>query len=527
MFDPQELYKRFEQAKTNRDNWDNLYEEALNYFRPQRNTYYEPTKGEKRTRSDIIFDSTAQNALADFTSNAQADMFPQSKRWFRLKTGVFLQNHPQREELDKNLETITELVASIIRASNLDTQITPFLEDWSIGTASMLIHKGTLNDPVRFEAIPLDQVYLELGKCGSIDGRFRRWKIQNRLIKPTWEDAKLTSQLESAVKESPYDERYIIEYTIPDRVKVKSLVQNKKDKTKLVDEFVDGFRYFIQDESSKEIIVTRTGKSHPWINVRYTVSAGEVYGRGNALVALADVKSLNKAKELDLKNAALAVSGIYLVTEDNLINLENIQFKPGTMIPVTSNNNSSGSGAAIQPLPIGTDFRITQIVVDNLIKSIKSIMMVEPMGEVDGAVKTATEIANRLQLMAKKMGSPFGRMQREGAEQIIKRILHILEEFGIVNLTPYKVDGTNIDIQYDSPLAVTQDQDDLRNLTRYAELVSGFFGEQGLLTMLNPEAFGKELARLLGIKSDILPTQEQMEAIKQTMQQSQQEEVQQ
>jgi len=54
-------------------------------------------------------------------------------------------------------------------------------------------------------------------------------------------------------------------------------------------------------------------------------------------------------------------------------------------------------------------------------------------------------------------------------------------------------------------------------MTRYAEIVSGFFGPQGLMMMTNPVEFGAELSRLLGVKSNILPTQEQMDAIKQVL----------
>ena len=47
------------------------------------------------------------------------------------------------------------------------------------------------------------------------------------------------------------------------------------------------------------------GKSSPWVTGRYSKVAGEIRGRGPALQALPDVRSLNKAKEFVLQKAAL------------------------------------------------------------------------------------------------------------------------------------------------------------------------------------------------------------------------------
>ena len=106
-------------------------------------------------------------------------------------------------------------------------------------------------------------------------------------------------------------------------------------------------------------------------------------------------------------------------------------------------------------------------------------------------------------------------MQCEAVAPIFMRGLYILEEFGMINLNDFSIDGVNIAIQHVSPLAMAQDQEELTAITRYAEIVSGFFGPQGLMTMTNPTEFAKELARLLHVKDAILPTQEQMEAVKQ------------
>lgn len=507
------LFKRFSNAKKKKDtNWKNTYKEAFDYFSPQRNTFDSPTDGEKRTNSDIVFDSTGQDALQKAVSTVQSNIFPPQKKWASLILGPMLAK--KGGDLKKKLEEITDLFFTCLHNSNFDVQVCEMIEDWLYGTGNMLFLKGTPTKPFNFVAVPINEVYLERGVDGTVGARFREWKVPNHLIMETWPDAKLSESLKAAIEAAPQDETGIIEYTYKDKVKVKILTKDSKGKAVRKEQEIDGYRYVVQEAKTKEIIVDRENKSHPWINPRYAVSAGEVYGRGPVLTALADNKTLNKTKELILKNAALAISGMWTVVDDGIINLENIVMEPGAKIPVMANPGNP-NGPSIARLPSAADFNVAQIILEDLKKAIKAILFVDPLGEIDAPVKSATEIAYRAQSIAKLLGSAYGRMQCEAVAELFIRGLYILEEFGLVNLNDFTVDGVNIAIQHVSPLAMAQDQEELTAMSRYAEIVAGFFGPQGLMTMTNPVEFAKELARLLHVKEAILPTQEQMDAVKQ------------
>lgn len=524
MINKDQLFKRFSNAESKRTNWKDTYREALEFFSPQRDTYDTPTNGEKRTNNDKIFDSTPQEALQKAVSNVQSSIFPPQKRWAKLKIGPILTEifdeqggQSKKQEAEKQLEKITKTFFAALHKSNFDLVSSEFIEDWLIGTGSMMLHKGTRENPFIFEAVPLNEVYLERGQGGKIGGRFRKWELPCELIEKTWPDAKLPQSLLEQKTNKPYDNVAVIEYTVEDKINNRKYVE-KEGKSILASEQIDGFKYIVQLEKTKDIIVGRETKSHPHISARYAVSAGEVYGRGPVLSALADAKTLNKTKELILKNAALAVTGMYTVVDDGIINLENIQMQPGALIPV-SQNPGSPMGPTLSRLPSAADFNVAQLIIEDLRKSIKSILLVDPLGEIDAPVKSATEISIRAQSVAKSYGSAYGRMQQEGAEQIMTRGLHILNELGLVDLENFIIDGSHIAVQHVSPLAIAQDQDDLSNLTRFAEVISNFFGPEALMMMTNPLEFSKEIAKLIGISTDILPTQEQLDILKSAAQQ--------
>ncbi len=495
--------KRFDSAATPRDtNWKPLYQEGIEYFSPERNTYDFTVDGEKRTSFDKIFDSTGQEALSDAVSTIHSSIFPPQQNWANLKIGPALKNKID-SEIAKKLEQIVEIFFSYLHNSNFDTQIAEFLEDLLIGTASMLFQKGTRENPFVFVAVPLTQVYLEKGADSSISGQFRKWKVPNRSILDTWPDAqgKLTLEMRENINAKPDEENDFIEMTFKSKIQKVEFINGQR----VINE-ADGFKYVVLFPKYNLVLVEREQQSSPWITSRYSVSAGEVYGRGPVLKALADCKTLNKTKELVLKNATLAVSGLWTVVNDGIMNLDNIEIKPGAMIPVSANPGSP-VGASIAALKSAADFSVAEIIMADLKKSIKNILFADPLGEIDAPVKSATEIAHRAQAVAKRLGSAYGRLQHEVVKQILIRGMFILEEFNIIELGDLKIDGNNLAVVHESPLAKAQDEESIQAITRYLEIMSTFYGPQMLPTMSAPARVAQLLIDKLRVPVDAIPTE--------------------
>ena len=69
--------------------------------------------------------------------------------------------------------------------------------------------------------------------------------------------------------------------------------------------------------------------SNPFICFRWSKCAGEVYGRGPLINALSAIKTTNLTIELILENAQMAISGVYQMEDDGVINPDTIQLSPG------------------------------------------------------------------------------------------------------------------------------------------------------------------------------------------------------
>jgi hypothetical protein len=245
---------------------------------------------------------------------------------------------------------------------------------------------------------------------------------------------------------------------------------------------------------------------------------GEVYGRGPVLFALPDAKSLNKTKELILKNASMAVSGAWTCEDDGVVNPENIKIEPDAIIQVSSNGGSNRA-PTLQALTSGARFDVGDMVIKDLRQSISSIMFANPIGPVDQPVKTATEIEYRQKQYADEIGAPFGRLETELIKPLVQTGLIILDGLGKIDISDFKVNEEQIAVDYSSPLSITQNTEDVNKLIKFMEVINGIFGPQVSAMIMNVSVI-PELATKMGIDLNNIRSSEEIEQLKQAAEQN-------
>ncbi len=164
--------------------------------------------------------------------------------------------------------------------------------------------------------------------------------------------------------------------------------------------------------------------------------------------ALPDIKTANKVVELILKNASIAVTGIWQADDDGVLNPANIELKPGAIIP-----KAMGS-AGLTPLEMPGRFDISQLVLQDLRARIRSAMLADKLAPIATPRMTATEVLERSADMALLIGATYGRLQTELMAPLIKRAFAILRRRGEV--PDVNLDGRFVQIDYRAPLALAQ-----------------------------------------------------------------------
>ena len=281
-----------------------------------------------------------------------------------------------------------------------------FLLDLAVGTACMMVQPGDDVTPINFVPVPLFLVCYEEGANGQVDNVYRKMRMKGESIQRQWPDAKLPVEVQNRIEQKPTEDVDLVEATIHDYKR-------------------GDYCYHVIDKISKQEIVYRRRKTSPWVISRYMKVAGEIYGRGPLITALPDIKTLNKTKELLLKNASLAVAGVYTAADDGILNPNTVKIVPGAIIPVA--RNGGPQGASLQPLPRSGDFNVSQLVINDLTASIKRILLDESLPPDNMSARSATEIVERMKELAQNLGSAFGRLINETMIPLVAKILEVME----------------------------------------------------------------------------------------------------
>jgi hypothetical protein len=486
------VIKRASLAAAKKDEWRTIYQECYEYALPQRNLYdgnYEGgVPGQKKMQK--VYDSTAIHSTQRFANRIQSSLFPPYRAWCRLQAGNGIPMQ-RRAEVQTVLDFYNERMFNILRQTNFDLSMSEFLLDLAVGTAIMLIQPGDEKAPIRFTAVPQYLVSLEEGPHGTVDNVYRKMKMKGDAISLQWPDANISPVLQQQIDRKPTDDVELLEATV-----------FNKD--------TGSYCYYVIHEKLKIMLVYREMKVSPWIVTRYMKVAGEVYGRGPLITAMPDVKTLNKTLELVLKNASLAVSGVYTAADDGVINPQNVKIQPGAIIPVA--RNGGPQGPSLTPLPKSADFNVAQLVINDMRMNIKKMLLDDTLPPDNMSARSATEVVQRRNELAQNLGAAFGRLITEAMVPIVSRILFIMDQRGDIDL-PLKINGEEVKIVPISPLAQAQNMEELNDVMQFVQIVAGM-GPEAMMTIKKDEIIDF-VAERLGVPGKLLTTPEEREQIAQ------------
>ena len=494
-----EIKKRFKKAEAEKEQWRSIYEEAYEFCLPMRNLYdgYYENNVAGTDKMRRVFDSTAIHSTSRFANRIQSSLFPPQKSWCRLKVGSDIPEE-RKIETQQILDAYTDKMFSVMQQSNFDLAMGEFLLDLCIGTAVMIVQAGSETSPIRYTAVPSFQITFEEGANGTVDTVYRKFKRAFNVIEKEFPDAKIPKELA---------DKYI-----EDETRKVELLEATYEK--------DGFIYYCVSTMEGDYkLVGRTLKSMPYIISRYMVCSGEKMGRGVALYALPDIRTLNKVVELTLKNASLSIGGVWTAVDDGVLNPQTISIQAGSVIGVSSNGGSRG--ASLQALPRSGDANMSQILTSDLRTNIKRMMLDESLTPENMSARSATEINAKLSELSQNLGSAFGRLINETMFPIVRRTLELMDEMGMIEL-PLKVDGLQVEVNPISPLAMANNMEKVGEIMQFLQISQQLGGVGG--SMLKMDAVGDYIADQLGIPSKLRTTPEERKAImEQTMALAQQQ----
>ncbi|MDR1027084.1 MAG: head-tail connector protein [Rickettsiales bacterium] len=413
----------------------------------------------------MLFDSTAGDAAENLAANMFSLLTPPESAWLSLSRESELSPDPAGPQAALRMHLNDSNFYTTAHQCYLDLAV--------LGTACLYMAEAPIGagSAFAFAAIPMSDVAVLRDSFDEITAVFHTAELRR---------AEIT-------------ERY------PDWVPPRGASTDPDAKMKLIQSVVraaDGFRFVAWLDAGGDfdnnVVATGTFATNPYIIFRWSAAAGEIYGRSPVMRALPDIKTANKVVELVLKNATIAVSGIWQADDDGIINLANISMTPGAIIPKAV--GSSG----LTPLKSGADFDVSQLVLDDLRSRIRRAMLADKMSAAtDDKVMTATEVIARNTEMMRVLGATYGRILNEMIKPIVARGLSILGRRGAIEEIRLHSDA---ELKYDAPISQLAADEKLSGVLSYLTAANA----GGFSDCINKAALAVHLAKAMHVPLELL-----------------------
>ena len=210
----------------------------------------------------------------------------------------------------------------------------------------------------------MPHVVLDTGPDDRIDHVYRERMVRYSDIPTCIRRAKISDKLQDKITRAPDEKTKILEVVCRDYS-----VKNE-----------EVYLFYAIETSMRECIVSESYRgigSNPFICFRWSKCSGEIYGRGPLINALSAIKTTNLTIELILENAQMAISGIYQMDDDGVVNPDTINLVPGTVIP-----KAAGS-AGLQPIRAAGSFDVANLVLSDMRLNIKRALYNDMLGNPD------------------------------------------------------------------------------------------------------------------------------------------------
>jgi hypothetical protein len=450
------------------------------------------TPGGKKTSR--LFDSTAIQANSDLASAIHSTLTNPATKWSKIRFKDDALNNDQ--ESVAWLEAVNNQIHSALNESNFDTEVAKNYKMYTSLGSMALIHESAgdeddANTRLKFKAVHLSEVVWEENSEGRADTMFRRFRMTAKQAAEQFGEENLSENARQTLMDKPSEELTFLHAIMP----------RKRSEIKLNELGLAAPKHrpfaSLYIELKENHIVEEGGfYEFPAHVVRWETLPGERYGRGPGHIALPDVRTLNRAKELGLHALNKAINPPMLATRRDVIG--SLDLRPGQ---ITVMNDING----LRPLENTARFDVSQFSVEELRNSIKSMFFLDKLllpPRTETGEMTATEIQIRTEQMQRVLGPTLGRLNSELLSPLIERTFKILLRSGALPQIPALIQeqGLDVEIVFVNQLARSQQFGDITN-------IQGWVNELGLIGQLKPEiidwidadGIAKHLAKVRGI----------------------------
>lgn len=444
-WDAKSIIQKYERLYNAQGNWRSLWQDVADYIIPKRsNILQQNSPGTKQTTR--LFDSTAIHANELLAASMKQAITPSNTQWFSLRIrDESLMDNPT---VVKWLEECSRKMFLAFHQSNFDSEVHELdLDLGAFGMGAVFAEETIPFKGLRFHACAMGDYCIEEDAEGMVDSLIRKTRITARAAFKKW-GKNVGEKIGKMLEKDPEKLVSFLHMVVP----------------------MDGRPgiyqgYYVNLDHKEMPEKPKIFLEMPYLVPRWGKTAGEDYGRGPGFIAMPDIKTLNKAVQLELKALGKMIDPPMKQSDGGVIGVPKIQ--PGGMTTVRPN-------AIFEAMQFNIDLKPCQIKSEDLKKSIRTIFFSDQLQFQDTPQMTAAEAYIRYELMQRLLGPTLGRMEREFLNPLIRRCFGIMFRAGIFGEMPEELSGVEgaVDIEYEGAMAKAQKSQEMTGLTDVLQVLS-------------------------------------------------------
>lgn len=449
------LIKRNDKLKSERTNWSQFYGDVRDYIRPRKRIIDDfRTPGTASTNK--LHDSTAPNSSRNLALVFAHSLTNRNVQWFQYavpETGPF-HRIATTASVQQWLNAAARTVFNALGESNFYNVIGEIYWDFvSFATCDIFSEERRVRGAgfrgLNFRALPIEGYTFAEDESGQVDTVFRDFTWSARQAAQHWGAENLPRKIQKAAKDEPDKQFEFLRAVLP------------REEWEPESPFPEDREYALVDVSisEKEIIHEGGYFEFPHHVGRFDKSAGEARGRGPADVAMGDIKSLNKLRELELKGYNRAVQPPILAMHKNIMGRARMQPNAITYAKDISQ---------IREIPTNFRMDLSSLKAEQLVQSIRDIYLTDQIVLPRTKTMTAEEVATLREQVESILGPTVERFQDEVLSPLLERTFGIMFRAGAIPPMPMELEGIErLEIEYSGALARNQKLEQVRSVRNY------------------------------------------------------------
>lgn len=487
----EENWERLQNARDYKMRWLALYTNLYNYVLPNRSGFnvFFNYRDDGIPLTNQIWDATPVLAAYQRANDLHGLLIPQDRRWGRLQ---FDPHYTKKELIESEnakqfIEDMNERIMFYINQSNLSRAVGSANLDLVGGTGALWVESRSDLEPLCFTPISAVSLMSEYTSEDTIDNAWYGTKMSGRAITTKW--PKYRGQCIDALT-GQTEELFMVYYG-----------QLRLSETRY-------YQYAILEDDPFTPLFEHEHAYPQMIIYRDRVRPGEAEGRGPGIDLLPQIQDLNQIVQDRIKSLDMKARPALFYDSNSYINQYNIKSWAGAMIARTPYARNP-----VEALQVPDYVSVLKDIQD-LRDEVRRGFQVDPLGEIESPVRSATEIATRENRAQRTAMTDMSRLINELPKKIYEVSAMILNERNLLVSSRKGVPGFHpkmLSFKYQSPLFDLQNQEDIQRLQQNLQFKQQYFGEGAALATINFDEVNEWLTEKLNLPPKLFKNKEQMQ----------------